>query len=137
MKDYWVDEGRSFEFPITKETLEYLHKDYGEDAAQLVERQFISIMKEMNVKAGDQDDHTLNVRMHTTLPVAIGNDDLRMSGYMGKGLKRLNQYGKIAHATMYREQNAPSACGHEREIWYTERQGETYVRSNFRLTRSD
>lgn len=108
MKDYWVDEGRSFEFPITKETLEYLRKDYGEDAAQLVERQFISIMKEMNVKAGDQDDHTLNVRMHTTLPVAIGNDDLRMSGYVGKGLKSLNQYGKIAHATMYREQNAPT-----------------------------
>lgn len=50
MKDYWVDEGRSFEFPITKETLEYLRKDYGEDATQLVERQFISIMKDMNVK---------------------------------------------------------------------------------------
>lgn len=50
MKDYWVDEGRSFEFSITKETLEYLRKDYGEDATQLVERQFISIMKDMNVK---------------------------------------------------------------------------------------
>lgn len=43
--------------------------------------------------------------MYTTLPVAVGDDDLRVSGYMGDGQRSLDCDGKIAHAIVHWAQN--------------------------------
>lgn len=115
LKDHWVDEGRSFELFISEETLEYLRKYCGEDAAQLVERQFSPIVKEISVKVGDQDDHTLNVTMRASLPVAIGKEDLTLSGQMSEGLRSLDCVGKIAHAIVHWAQDRPTSL-HRKSI---------------------
>lgn len=111
LKDYWVDEGRSFELSIIEAILDDVRKYCGGPAAALVKRYIITILEEINVKVGDQFDHTLDVIMRGALPKAIAKEDLMVEedsgrkGHRSEGLRSLDGYGKIFFRILYGKRN--------------------------------